>query len=313
MTIVPEWVRFQDVNPFTGAPYARSRFADLPGYAAWVVTDVLDLTSGTWDALVCSGEVAAVAASCSYFRVTDWLRWAAERQSRPAQSWECSMCWGTCVAFDVDASITGVVGTPVICWCAESWWDAEALHHAEQGGGRGAPLAADRRGDTAPTAGRVLMVDSPVEPVSPDTFSLADVNPFNGLRYLESPYLELPPYVVAVIGLTRGAWDGLVRAGAVGLVFDMGREYPLAPTLGELRDRQRLVWDGELDVAELVGVLCGGCLGTAIAHDFDASVTGLVDAPYVCGCVVSRSTLTYPSIISDAGVSTGTSTAPRAA
>lgn len=125
VTIVPEWVRFQDVNPFTGTPYARSRFADLPGYAAWVVTDVLDLTSWTWDALVCSGEVAAVAASYLYFRVSDWLSRAAERQTRPAQPWECRGCRGTGITFDVDASLTGVVGTPVVCWCAEA-------AHAEQ-------------------------------------------------------------------------------------------------------------------------------------------------------------------------------------
>ncbi|MGH3567285.1 MAG: hypothetical protein ACRDRH_14885 [Pseudonocardia sp.] len=119
----------------------------------------------------------------------------------------------------------------------------------------------------------------------PDTFSLADTNPLNGRPYQCSAYGDLPPYAMAAVGVTGGAWDGLVRAGVVALVLDVNRLYSLAGTLGELRTRQRLVWDGELDLGESVGAeLCSQCLGTLIAHDFDGSVTGTPDAPFVCAC-----------------------------
>jgi hypothetical protein len=119
----------------------------------------------------------------------------------------------------------------------------------------------------------------------PDTFSLADTNPLNGRPYQYSAYRDLPPYAMAVVGVTGDVWNGLVRAGVVALVLDVARLYSLAGMLGELRTRQRLVWDGELDLGESVGAeLCSECLGTLIAHDFDGSATGTPDAPFVCAC-----------------------------
>ncbi|MGH3565184.1 MAG: hypothetical protein ACRDRH_03950 [Pseudonocardia sp.] len=58
-----------------------------------------------------------------------------------------------------------------------------------------------------------------------------------------------------------------------------------------------MVWDGELDVRESVWPLCEDCLGTSIAHDFDASMTGIADAPYVCACVPRPPTAHPASLI----------------
>jgi hypothetical protein len=134
--------------------------------------------------------------------------------------------------------------------------------------------------------------DAPPAPMAPlpDAFALADRNPRNGRRYQDSLYQELPPYAVAVIGLTRDAWNGLVRQRAVGLALDVQQVHSLAPMLAQLKARQQMVWDGDLDIAETIGVLCGECLGTSIAHDFDGSVTGVLDAPYLCLCAQQHAT-----------------------
>jgi hypothetical protein len=47
---------FADVNPITEQTYARSVFAELPGYAADVVTGTLALEPGEWDVLVADDE-----------------------------------------------------------------------------------------------------------------------------------------------------------------------------------------------------------------------------------------------------------------
>jgi hypothetical protein len=118
----------------------------------------------------------------------------------------------------------------------------------------------------------------------PDRFTLADTNPMTGVSYAQSRYRGLPPYAVAVIGVTQDAWDRLVRSGTVGLAFDLARTHSLVSMLADLKARQRLVWDGHVDVADDIGDLCPECLGTSIAHDFDASVTGVQDAPFLCSC-----------------------------
>ncbi|MFB9906812.1 hypothetical protein [Allokutzneria oryzae] len=55
---VPVTFTFADRNPITGEPYERSRFRDLPGFVAAVVTDYLDMPSAEWNLLVEYGEVA---------------------------------------------------------------------------------------------------------------------------------------------------------------------------------------------------------------------------------------------------------------
>ncbi|MGH3567126.1 MAG: hypothetical protein ACRDRH_14065 [Pseudonocardia sp.] len=85
-----------------------------------------------------------------------------------------------------------------------------------------------------------LLVDHctiPAAPVSarplPEAFALVDINPLTSVRYQDSRYRDLPPYVVAVIGVTQDAWDGLVHAGSVGLVFDAGRVHSLVVMVGD--------------------------------------------------------------------------------
>lgn len=123
----------------------------------------------------------------------------------------------------------------------------------------------------------------------PDTFTLAGLNPVNGLSYRHSSYLDLPPYAVAVIGVTRDAWERLVRSGTVALALDVNRVHSIAAMLADLKPRQRLVWDGHVEIGEDIGDLCPECLGTSIAHDFDASITGVQDAPHLCFCASARS------------------------
>lgn len=120
VTVIGESLRFGDRNPFTGESYAQSWFADLPGYAAHVVTTVLDITPGCWDGLVQRGRVVeAIGGLDVSYPVTEWLVWAARRWERPARSWECAECRGTCVEPDPDGSLTGWLGTPVQCWCVQ--------------------------------------------------------------------------------------------------------------------------------------------------------------------------------------------------
>ncbi len=137
-----------------------------------------------------------------------------------------------------------------------------------------------------PTLDLVRTVEQPrmVRPL-PESFSLLDANPLNGQPYRDCLFVELPPYAVAAIGVTAELWNRLVGLGAVALVLDVLRLYSLAGMLGELRDRQRLVWDGHLDLHEAVGgFICPDCLGTLIAHDFDGSATGVPNAPFLCAC-----------------------------
>lgn len=47
---------FSDTNPATEVPYGCSVFAELPGFAADVVTGTLALEPGEWDVLVADGE-----------------------------------------------------------------------------------------------------------------------------------------------------------------------------------------------------------------------------------------------------------------
>lgn len=47
---------FADINPITEQTFARSVFAELPGYVADVVTGTLALEPGEWDVLVADDE-----------------------------------------------------------------------------------------------------------------------------------------------------------------------------------------------------------------------------------------------------------------
>lgn len=118
VTVIAESLCFGDRNPFTGNSFAQSFFADLPGYVAHVVTTVLDITPRCWDGLVRDDQVIeAVGGLDVCYSVIEWLAWAARRWERPARAWECPECRGACVEPDPDGSLTGWLGTPVLCWC----------------------------------------------------------------------------------------------------------------------------------------------------------------------------------------------------
>lgn len=115
-------LRFGEINPLTGRAYTDSWFRELPEYAAEVVTDVLGMAPGEWDALVRAG---AAGARLSYavarlgFSVGSWLVGEAGRRAGGvAPEGVCGDCWGSCVAFDSDGSMTGTVGVPIVCVCA---------------------------------------------------------------------------------------------------------------------------------------------------------------------------------------------------
>lgn len=55
---VPGVFRFADINPITGLSYALSRYGDLPLFAAWVVSEPVNLEPGEWDLIVGDGETA---------------------------------------------------------------------------------------------------------------------------------------------------------------------------------------------------------------------------------------------------------------
>ncbi|MGH4007841.1 MAG: hypothetical protein ACRDTH_06720 [Pseudonocardiaceae bacterium] len=119
---VPPTFRFTDANPLSGRTYVASLFRDLPEYAADAVTDVLGLRPREWDGLVRCGEAGEVADMQRRYSVGPWLageRWRRQNCDRPP--WVCTDCWGTCVVIDLDGSVTGEVGSTVVCTCTEVW------------------------------------------------------------------------------------------------------------------------------------------------------------------------------------------------
>lgn len=112
-------LRFSDLNPLTGRPYAASRFRDLPGYAADVVTGVIGLSPREWNALVGLGEGYNATGFRWCYSIGSWLAEEVQRRGRGEPSrGVCEDCWGSCVAFDSDGSLTGALDSPVVCGCA---------------------------------------------------------------------------------------------------------------------------------------------------------------------------------------------------
>ncbi|XVV05083.1 hypothetical protein ACQPW3_06685 [Actinosynnema sp. CA-248983] len=116
--VLPSRLRFTDVNPLTGGVYGRSRYADLPGHAEYVVSEVLRLSPMAWDDLVRQGRALAEVGYWRSFDVSGWFTRLASMLRRAASTDACADCWGTGVEFDVDGSLTGTVGAPVVCWCS---------------------------------------------------------------------------------------------------------------------------------------------------------------------------------------------------
>jgi hypothetical protein len=115
---IPDSFRFSDENPLTLDPYGECEFDDLPDYAQSVITRELELTPKQWDEHVAQHDTSSVAGHWKLYSIKRWL--AAQRRFRshtePAQG-VCGDCWGTCVQFDDDGSMSGTTGTPVLCLC----------------------------------------------------------------------------------------------------------------------------------------------------------------------------------------------------
>ncbi|MEU6128820.1 hypothetical protein ABZ805_06565 [Saccharopolyspora sp. NPDC047091] len=110
--------RFTDVSPRSGRAFGRTLFRDLPEFMQDIVED-LGVRPAEWDALVREGAAVEVTGGGRYGiprRAASVLRrmtW----NGKPRSARACPDCDGTCVDIDPDGSVTGVVGTPMICSC----------------------------------------------------------------------------------------------------------------------------------------------------------------------------------------------------
>ncbi|WP_225978108.1 HAD family acid phosphatase [Gandjariella thermophila] len=102
----------------TGAPYVASRFAELPAYAANVVRGTR-LSPEQWDALVAAGGASAVPGIGGWHALAGWRAEVNSRDYDNPPADVCGDCFGTCVTADIDGSITGTVGEPFLCFCAQ--------------------------------------------------------------------------------------------------------------------------------------------------------------------------------------------------
>jgi hypothetical protein len=136
----------------------------------------------------------------------------------------------------------------------------------------GATVAADV---TAPEAVELLTGAAGLR------FRFTDVNPLTGLSYARCWWEDLP-YLVGVfvrehLELTSREWDALVIRDAVLDLVGRG-DYELPFTVGV-----------PLVIPARVGPVphgrCPDCWGTGLDIDFDASMTGVRDALYVCYCI----------------------------
>lgn len=79
---VPRDVCFSDPNPVTGELYCESRFADLPDFVAWLVTERLGFERHEWDGLVAVREVAERMDIHREFPIPAWVRIKRDRRGR---------------------------------------------------------------------------------------------------------------------------------------------------------------------------------------------------------------------------------------
>lgn len=119
---IPESFRFADHNPLAGEPYLTSPMELRP---PWAAREVL-VTAWAWDALVDAWASALVVDP--YRRISlSWMRELVHlRPTVDPPRDVCPECWGTAIGVDDDGSITGTVGSLVLCICAENPWAGAA-------------------------------------------------------------------------------------------------------------------------------------------------------------------------------------------
>lgn len=108
--------RFTDLNAITGRSYSASLFRDLPVFVAEIVEDS-GIRSSDWDRLVESGEALAAVGPYRSYSLSHWGRRIYRRQGLVPRSDVCRDCYDTGVTDDCDGSMTGTVGTPIVCFC----------------------------------------------------------------------------------------------------------------------------------------------------------------------------------------------------
>lgn len=120
VTEIPPDFRFSDTNPITGRPYSHSRWRDLPEYAADMIERTTSLCGGEWDVLVEDGEVSEFIDVDRRHPLKGWVsRLAGRQKTGRASKGMCPDCLGTSVMLDTDGSMTGRIGTPILCYCSE--------------------------------------------------------------------------------------------------------------------------------------------------------------------------------------------------
>ena len=111
-------------------------------------------------------------------------------------------------------------------------------------------------------------------------FRFTDTNPVTGRSYGRSSWSDLP-YLIWVlvrdeVRLTDAEWDCLVASDSALDVVGSG-EFRIPFTLDVTAVAHRRVGRPPEGV-------CGDCWGTGFDFDFDASMTGIADALFVCEC-----------------------------
>lgn len=112
---LPETFRFADTNPLAGEPYATSFARDLP---PWALREV-PVTPEAWDALVLVGATAFVVDPFRAYSLTNLAAAVMLCAKGTPPPGVCPDCWGTVLAVDTDGSMTGRIGAPFVCGCAD--------------------------------------------------------------------------------------------------------------------------------------------------------------------------------------------------
>lgn len=117
----------------------------------------------------------------------------------------------------------------------------------------------------------------------PTTFRFRWINPWTKAPYELSLFRDLPPWASNAVrdaGYSPEQWDGLVASGAV-------MSHPAFQGEHQLVDPKS--WVSEVARREREGSAtddwCPDCWGSGLAHDYDGSLTGIVDAPFACICM----------------------------